>query len=187
MVARVITQTRLFSTSMVSVEDTSIEQANRLLVTWEHKLGPLNRPFRNDAFVLKLGRRPIAVATSSSIIGPEVVGFRNLAERKDAVRWQRHEVIELSRLATAPDAAWASRVMLRLWREVFAPSWPCWKVFAAISYSHNALHSGDLYRFDGWKRMHDRAGSTSGYGWSNYRPPGNVLTSKKSLWVWEYH
>lgn len=77
--------------------------------------------------------------------------------------------------------------MIRVWREVFAPRWPDWRVEAAISYSQNAYHRGDLYRFDGWERVRTDAGHPPGKTatWAKYEA-GDVRRGSKSLWVWRY-
>lgn len=104
-------------------------------------------------------------------LGP-VAGFR------------RTEVVELARLGAK--VRWANRVLLRLWREVCAPSWPCWPVRAAVSYSVNALHSGNLYRFDGWEKVREDCGSGGGGTYSTRRLPGTSLHGRKTLWVYRY-
>jgi len=111
---------------------------------------------------------------SASAVSSTVVGY------------QRDQVVELARLCSARGAAWASRVMIRLWREVFARRWPDWPVLAAISYSQNAHHRGDLYRFDGWTKIRDDAGSTGGGTWTRQREDGHVARGAKSLWLWRY-
>lgn len=135
----------------VALIDLDLSAANELLEAWGHRLGPVNRPFRSEAWGLELHDRGIvSVAVSASTVSSTV----------DDGRYRREEVVELARLAASEP--WANRVMLRLWREVCAPAWPCWKVKAAVSYSHNALHRGDLYRFDGWRPSRRRPGSGVG-------------------------
>ena len=114
------------------------QEANRLLVEWNHKLGPCNRPFKTESYALEVNGEPVAVAMTCSIIHGPVAGY------------DLKQVVELARLAASNN--WANRVMIRLWREVCAPKWTCWPVQAAVSYSHNALHGGSTYRTDGWTR-----------------------------------
>jgi hypothetical protein len=76
--------------------------------------------------------------------------------------------------------------MLRLWREVCAPKWAGWQVRVAVSYSHNAHHRGDLYRFDGWERVRDDCGSSGGGTWSTARTGDDARSGNKSLWLWRY-
>jgi hypothetical protein len=102
-------------------------------------------------------------------------------------RLPRTEVVELARLCSAPGQAWATRIMLRVWREVFGPRWPDWSVQAAVSYSQNAHHRGDLYRFDGWGRVREDAGHPPGRtaAWARYGAD-HPARSPKSLRVWRY-
>lgn len=165
-------QLRLVDVPISGLYPIDIAAANRLLVEWGHKLGPCLRPFRQEGYALELDGQPIAVAVSASIVNGPVAGF------------ERSEVVELARLAA--QAPWASRVMIRLWRECCAPRWACWPVLAAVSYSHNAMHRGDLYRFDGWERVRDDAGSAGGGTWSSERKSGDAVLGKKSLWLWRY-
>ena len=174
----IATQARLLDVPMAALyplgsSREAIAEANTLLVDrWQHRLGPVHRPFRQEAFVLELLGEVVAVAISASTVSDTVAGYR------------RGQVVELARLAGEP---WATRVMLRLWREVCAPSWGSWRPQAAISYSHNAMHRGDLYRFDGWERVTDQAGKSGGGGaWSRPRYAGDVVKGSKTLWVWRY-
>jgi hypothetical protein len=168
-----VAQPRLLDVPMVALSPLQMHDANRLLLKWGHRLGPINRPFTMQAFALELDGEPVSVAVSASTVSDTVAGLR------------RMEVVECARLCSCKP--WANRVMLRLWREVCAPRWPDWPVLAAISYSQNAHHRGDLYRFDGWTQMSDRAGASSGGGaWSRKRYATDAVYGKKSLWIWLY-
>lgn len=166
-------QSRLFDMPLVGLYPLTMERANRLLVAWRHKLGPVERPFGQCAYCLEVGNRVLAVATSGSTVSATVAGYA------------RGEVVELTRLCAFPGNTWLNRVLLRLWREVCAPAWPYWPVKAAVSYSHNAMHRGDIYRTDGWTKVTDRAGFVSG---SNYgRGAAEYAASGyKTLWLWRY-
>lgn len=167
------TQPTLFCEPMAALVPLALRDANTLLAQWEHRLGPVNRPFRSEAFALTLDQSPIAVAVSASIVGGPVAGYRLT------------EVVELARLCAEPDNRWANRVLLRLWRETCAPRWKCWPVRAAVSYSHNAMHQGHIYRADGWRLVKEDAGATSGT--NHGRMVADSRTAgKKRLWVWEY-
>src|SRR3972149_6794486 len=124
--------------------------------------GPCNRPFGRQDWLLALNSEPLAVATSASIVSAGVAGYG------------RQEVVELARLCSAPETSWATRVMLRLWREVGAQGWPYWPVQAAVAYSQNIRHPGNMYRFDGWERVTDKAGSNGGGAWSRKRYAGDA-------------
>lgn len=169
----------LFHVPLVSLVPVTLEDANALLVRFEHKLGPVNRPFRSEAFAMLVDARPVGVVVSASTVSDRITGEID-GERVD---YGRMEVVELARLAAEP---WASRVMIRLWREVLAPRWDSWRVYAAVSYSHNAMHKGDLYRFDGWTRIRTDAGSSGGGAWTRKRYATDAVHGSKSLWVWRY-
>ncbi|MBO2461185.1 hypothetical protein [Actinomadura violacea] len=153
-----------------------LEQANTLLTAWRHSLGPVRRPFGSQAWLLDVGGTPAAVAVSCSIVSPTVHSFR------------RNQVVELARLCSAPDARWATRVALRLWREVAATRWPYWHVAAAVSYSQNARHGGDIYRFDGWTKVSTKCGNeTSATAtWSKVRDRHHPARGPKTLWLWRF-
>ena len=106
-------------------------------------MGGCNRPFGRQSFGLQIqGLGLVSVAVSAST----VVGR--------CADYDRQEVVELARLASHSGHCWASRVCLRLWREIAPVAWAdqYWPVKALVSYSNNARHTGNLYRFDGWKR-----------------------------------
>jgi hypothetical protein len=153
-----------------------MDQANRLLTAWGHYLAACQRPFGAEGWVLDIAGRPVSVAVSASTVSPTVADL------------SRTEVVELARLCSAPEARWATRPMLRLWREICAPAWRYWPVRAAVTYSANARHDGSLYRFDGWTRVHSRAGAPCGPNatWSKQRAPGSPASGSKTLWIWRY-
>lgn len=162
----------------VASEPIPVADANLLLVEWGHYLGPCKRPFGQEAFALHIDGQPISVAVSASMVSRHV---RNLDGDVVATR---DAAVELARLCSRE--RWASRVMLRLWREVHAPSWRFWPVESAIAYSQNNRHQGDLYRFDGWQRVRDDAGSSGGGAWSRKRYATEAVYGKKTLWLWRY-
>lgn len=57
---------------------------------------------------------------------------------------------------------------------------------AAVSYSKNDRHDGRIYRFDGWTKVTDRAGSSGGGQWSRKREKNDAANGPKTLWVWRY-
>ncbi|MDG4784392.1 hypothetical protein O7626_00330 [Micromonospora sp. WMMD1102] len=154
----------------------AIETANGLLADWGHNLGPCRRPFGSEGWVLEVAGRPVSVAVSASTVGSTAAGY------------PRGELVELARLCSAPGCRWATRVMLRLWREVAGPAWSYWPARAAVAYSQNDRHEGRIYRFDGWRRVTDRAGAPPGPNatWTKHRGPGHPAAGPKSLWLWEY-
>lgn len=126
------------------------EEANELLVEWQHKMGPLERPkFGDDCHVLLHTHRPVAVTTASTLIREGVGGGL-----RDELT--RANTIELSRLCAARPGL--CRVMLRMWREFVFTAMP---FRFAISYQDADLHNGNTYRFDGWVKLRfSRAGGT---------------------------
>jgi hypothetical protein len=150
------------------------EASDDLLQFWGHYLGACNRPFGRQDWILTLESMPIAVATSSSIVGTTAAGY------------PMQDVVELARLCTSPDHSWATRVILRLWREIGARRWPYWPIRAAVAYSQNNRHDGAIYRFDGWEKVTEKAGSSGGGTYSRKRFPGDAADGKKTLWLWRF-
>lgn len=149
--------------------------SNRLLIDWQHSLGPCLRPYGIEPWLLEVAGAPVAVAVGATTVS---------ATCGD---WKRTEVVELARLCTDPANRWATRVALRLWREVAAQRWPHWPVRAAMSYSQNDRHDGRIYRFDGWTRVRDNVGTTTGGGqWTKTRGEDHPAAGSKSLWEWRY-
>lgn len=148
------------------------DEAARLCEEWGHVLGGCHRPFHVESFALWMDNKPVAVAVSASTVNATCGGF------------PRMEVVELARLCAAPGNADMTRVTLRLWRRLAPVIWARtqWHVRAAVSYANKALgHTGQVYRFDGWRKVADVPGGTAGGGWSRgkrYDP--------KSVWVYEY-
>ena len=169
-----VQSTTLALPALVGLVPLPVDQANVLLTEWGHTLGPVHRPFRQEAYSLELDGAPVSVAVSASIVSATV---KHLA---------RGEVVELARLCTHPAHRWATRVMLRLWREVAAPRWACWPVRAAVAYSQTRYHDGHIYRFDGWRLADEAAGSIGGGSWSRRRSAADAVHGRKRLWIWEY-
>jgi hypothetical protein len=150
------------------------DHADALLTEWGHYLGPCDRPFGVEAWVLEVDSQPISVAVSASIVSTTAAGYG------------RFQLVELARLCSHPDHRWATRPTLRLWREVAALRWPHWPVLAAIAYSRNARHDGSMYRFDGWTKLTDAAGSSGGGTWTKPVGAADPAGGAKTLWVWRY-
>jgi hypothetical protein len=127
---------------VVTFDACDVAVANELLVAWGHKMGPIKRPqFVPDrAHVLYFGEQPVALTVMSQLITPRLgVGMEYMV---------RENTIELSRLCACRPGL--CRVALRLWREfVFEPS----TYEFAVSYQDADLHSGNTYRFDGWREV----------------------------------
>lgn len=147
---------------IVSFRPITLHEANTALADWGHKMGPLHRG--NQSAIchgLFDGEILVAVTTVSALISAQAAGGSIT----------RENCCELSRLcAVRPGLC---RVALRLWREFVFPflGFPI-----ALSYQDADLHSGNTYRFDGWKRV---AYSRSGDDTRSGRKGRN-----KWLWVW---
>lgn len=150
---------------LVTFEAIDLTEANRLLVEWGHRMGPLLRGNSGalQCHALFVHSKPVGLACTSSLIRERVGGGLGHLTRRNTV--------ELSRLCAAEP--WACRVVLRLWRETVFPGTG---VAAAISYQDADLHTGNIYRFDGWHRA---AFSSSGTDSRSGR-----RGRRKYIWVW---
>ena len=172
---RAADQLTLAPPAAVALHRVDMAEANELLDEWGHYLGPCLRPFHQEGWMLTVGARPISVAVSASAVATDTAGYH------------RSRLVELARLCSAPTDSWATRVMLRLWREALAPAWESWPPEAAIAYSQNARHDGRIYRFDGWTKVSDRAGESGGGGaWTRPRGSADAARGRKTLWLWRY-
>jgi hypothetical protein len=144
-------------------------RADAALVAWGHYLGECARPFGRQSFGLEVSGELVSVAVSASTVGSTCGGFG------------RMQVVELARLVTSPTERWATRVCLRLWRELAPRSWAIyWPVVAVVSYSDATRHKGDVYRFDGWTKVAEVPGSSGGGTYSSRKK-----ATPKSVWVYE--
>jgi antitoxin VapB len=111
-----------------------LAEANRALADWSHQMGPCNRP-TNAIWAHGMFEHGnlVAVTVTSSLIRETAAGFT------------RDEAIELARLCA--ERPGLCRIMLRLWQEMVMPAYGTpW----AVSYQDETLHSGAIYRFNGW-------------------------------------
>lgn len=169
----VLAQLTLAPAAAVGLHRVELAEANQLLAEWGHYLGPCLRPFHQEGWLLEVAGRPVSVAVSASAVAARTAGH------------DRQQLVELARLCSGEP--WATRVMLRLWREVAAPAWESWPPAAAIAYSQNDRHEGRIYRFDGWTRVTTAAGTSGGGGqWSSARRSGDARRGRKTLWLWSY-
>lgn len=145
---------------LVGFDSISTEELNDCLVAWGHKMGPLNRPMGAVwAHGMRHNGELVAVIGTAALISETCAGF------------SRREAVELARLcAVRRDLC---RPALRLWREFLFPAlgydW-------AVSYQDEALHTGNVYRFDGWVPL---ARSCSGPDRRSGRKGRN-----KTIWGW---
>ena len=145
---------------LVHVEQVELNEGNSLLVEWHHKMGICNRPMGTQvAHALFAHGNPVAIAFTATLVNETCAGKT------------RDEAIELARLCACRPGL--NRVMLRLWREFVFPAFnKSW----AVSYQDEALHSGNTYRFDGWRvlgRSHSGTDRRSGRKGRN-----------KTIWGW---
>lgn len=130
---------------LISFDLIDEEALNRCLVDWGHKMGPLHRPpqYGFGAHGMRHNGELVAVTAWSSLIRENCAGMIFLP---------RETTTELSRVcAIRPNLC---RAALRLWREFALPSIRnARKHEWAVSYQDAHLHSGDLYRNDGWVKL----------------------------------
>lgn len=171
-------QLALTAPAPVVVHEIGRSEAGRLLEWMGHYLGPCNRPFGQQSWALIVAGEPVAVAVSASTVSATL-------RADDGRTWSRRQCVELARLAASE--RWATRVMLRLWREALAPTWPHWPVTDAFAYSQNDRHDGRTYRFDGWECVGaTKARSKGGGTWTAERDDDHAAAGPKSLWHWSY-
>jgi antitoxin VapB len=165
---------------LVSFDSISTAEANELLTKWGHRMGPLNRPYPSRAVALFHLTEPVCVLTYGCLIATHVGGGLSHITRQNGV--------ELSRLCAVRSGL--CRVGIRLWRDFVFPTLG---VSFAISYQDADLHSGNTYRFDGWRRSgFSRSGTDVRGGgrrgrnkwiwvWPPIGPPSSILNSPSSL------
>lgn len=159
---------------IVSFERVEPTDADARLVRWGHYLGACDRPFGRQDFALVVRGAVVSVCTSASTVSATCAGY------------SRYEVVELARLVTDPRARWATRVALRLWRELAPAEWVAeyrehWaRVVACVSYSNATRHTGDVYRFDGWRKVAVMPGSAGGGTHTRRR----ATREDKAVWVY---
>ena len=161
-------QGELWRRSLVAFDRIENSVADEALRAWGHWLGGCNRPFGRQSFGLFLRGNLVSVAVSASTVNNRCAGY------------DRQEVVELARQASNPDHRDLTRVCVRLWRVTAGDCWAqdYWPVKALVSYSNSLRHSGNMYRFDGWKLAGEVRGGKAGGGWGRgkkYEP--------KRIWV----
>lgn len=150
---------------LANFDEIALPVANELLMQWGHRMGPLLRGNSGalQCHALFVHGHPVGVATTSSLIAPHIGGGLSHLTRENTV--------ELSRLCAAEP--WACRVVLRLWRELVLPGTDA---TTAISYQDADLHTGNTYRFDGWKR--------AAYARGTLDKRTNRQGRNRYIWVW---
>lgn len=153
--------------------EADMDDVNRLLVEWDHSLGACNRPFEQRGHALLIDGEPVAVTVSASIVSTTCGGD------------PRRGLVELARICRHPDRPWATRPMLRLWREVFAHQFASWPVHTAVSYATPG-RTGEIYRHDGWERVGPVKPSSGGGTWSNAPKVNDLADGVKTLWRFRF-
>ncbi|MGF7178387.1 hypothetical protein [Azospirillum doebereinerae] len=154
---------------VVGFDPIHIDDLNRCLVAWGHKMGPWTRPDFGDQwlFGIRHDGRLVAVTASCALMTPRC-----------AAGLTRADAFELGRVcAVAPD--WC-RVAVRLWRLAVYPAICSARGYQwGISYQDALRHSGDLYRHDGWRRIAFARGGGS----------TDQRTGRKGFdkWIWGWH
>lgn len=160
----------------VTIERVDHATTTKLLDDWGHELGPCHRPFGRDEWVMFAAGRPVSLAVTASTVSATVTD-------ETGRRWGRQEIVELARICSDPGARWATRPMLRLWREVLAHEWTHWPAQLLVSYSTPGK-AGHIYRHDGWTRVRDVKPSTGGGTWSNRPKTADMGDGVKALWIY---
>lgn len=155
--------------AMVSFDRIDDDECNRALVDWGHRMGPLHRPRYGEfggAYGLRHHDKLVGVAAHEKLIAAQTCDL------------SRDEAFELARVcATRPDLC---RVVLRLWREFVFPALCEVEGYRwAISYQDAALHTGGLYRHDGWVRL-----GASRSGPDDRGRDGKRKGRSKVIWGW---
>ncbi len=126
---------------LVHLEAIDRSTLNRCLVEWRHQMGEWNRPITKEWLTgLFHHGVPVAVLAAGPLIRERCAGFG------------RADAFELGRVCAARRDL--NRAALRLWREFIFPAICAAEGYPlVISYQDAVIHSGDLYRFDGWQRI----------------------------------
>jgi antitoxin VapB len=160
-----------FLTPLIQFDEIGHDALNRCLEDWGHRMGPLNRPrfgHFGGAHGLEHDGKLVAVVATERMIAPKTCGL------------SREDAVELARVcAVRPGLC---RVAVRLWREFVFPAM-CAAAGAkwAISYQDATLHSGNLYRHDGWVRLGETRSGT------DKRARNGVRSGRaKIVWGWTH-
>lgn len=160
---------------MVAFDLIADAEADFALVAWEHFLGACRRPFGRQSFGLFLAGELVSVAVSASTVQTTCGGY------------PRGDVVELARLCSRPDHAELTRPCLRLWRVAAPGCWSrsYWPVRAVVSYQHAVKHTGDVYRFDGWRRVGVSRASGQGHRGVSKPQQDRRPGVKKVIWAFD--
>lgn len=87
-----LAQLSLVAPAPIQVVAITRAEANDLLITWRHYLGPCLRPFGVESYALLVDDEPVSVAVSASTVSAKVGGPSGVLDRR--------EVVELARLCS---------------------------------------------------------------------------------------
>lgn len=153
---------------MVEFSPIPLASANGFLVAQGHKMGPCRRPM-NGNLQSGGGDESHGLWHEGRLVGVTVTC--TLQAALVAGQFTRENAVELARLCA--DRPGLCRVLLRLWR-IFVFDQLADPIQWAVSYQDTRLHTGDTYRFDGWRRI---AFSHSGTDRRSGRPG-------RDKWIW---
>ncbi len=158
-----------FLQPLISFDAIDVDELNRCLIDWNHKMGPLHRPQFGrfgGAHGLRHNGELVAVTAFETLIAAHTCGI------------SRATAFELARVcAVRPNLC---RVAVRLWREFVFPAAADVGGFTwAISYQDAVQHRGDLYRNDGWIRLGATSSGTDPRG-----RDGQRKGRRKVVWGW---
>lgn len=159
----------LFPEALVSFDRIDRAEMNALLIAWDHKMGPINRPEYTPPidFALREHGRPIAVIAADTLV-------------RETCDFTRQDAFELSRLCSAPERRGVSSMAMRMWRAFAYPLITrAWKTPWVISYQDAVRHTGNLYRYDGWLIV-----GYSVSGTDTRARPDTARASRKKIWAW---
>lgn len=154
---------------LVALDPIGRPELNACLLAWGHRMGPWRRPtFRNGGaggfhHGLRVCGELVAVLAAGDLIRETAGGFT------------RADAFELGRVC-AVSSPWTTAA-LRLWREAVFPELCAaygWRW--AISYQTRRIHTGGLYRYDGWVWLGASSSGTDGRSGRVGRP--------KTIWGW---
>lgn len=151
------------------LEAIELDDLNRALTAWGHKMGPFERPTGALWAHGLFEHGKLVAVTAASIL------IKEYERPLCGVRVTRDTAFELARVCA--ERSDLCRAMLRLWREMVFPAICRSRGYEwAISYQDACLHTGDLYRFDGWSKLgRSRSGMDARSG---------VQGRDKVVWGW---
>jgi antitoxin VapB len=150
---------------LVAFDEITLDELNTCLVAWEHKMGPWRRPAYGREWFhgLRFNGELVAVVAAARLITATAGGFG------------RDEAFEVGRVCAGRPHL--NTACLRLWREAVFPALCREHGFRwAISYQDRKLHTGGLYKWDGWVWLGQSSSGTDARS--------GVVGRPKTIWGW---